>query len=236
MTTDTGDILLRAILSDRDDDTARLVYADWLTDNDQQERAEFIRVQVELAAIPDPPPEPSVGMRAASRSQRLAAMHVWSMQWKAKYYALRQRQRELWNYGQPGTWVDSIKPPFDCYQCIDEETISRERRTTDPVLIYRRGFPDRLRCTAADWLRHADAVFWSPKQRIETYDPASDTYRNRRPRPFVVTAQPIERVELTTWAGHPEVLEDHYLEDRWPGIVFTVRQQERYDPTFSLRS
>src|SRR5262245_57198091 len=48
----TGQNLLAAILADPDDDTVRLAYADWLEeqgDPAQQPRAEFIRVQVELA-------------------------------------------------------------------------------------------------------------------------------------------------------------------------------------------
>jgi uncharacterized protein (TIGR02996 family) len=45
----TGDALLRAVLGDPADDGLRLVYADWLEENGQGERAEFIRVQVELA-------------------------------------------------------------------------------------------------------------------------------------------------------------------------------------------
>src|SRR3954454_3163332 len=35
-----------------DDDTPRLVFADWLDDNGQGERAEFIRVQIERARLP----------------------------------------------------------------------------------------------------------------------------------------------------------------------------------------
>jgi uncharacterized protein (TIGR02996 family) len=42
---------LRAICADPEDDTARLVYADWLEENGQPERAEFIRVQVERARL-----------------------------------------------------------------------------------------------------------------------------------------------------------------------------------------
>jgi uncharacterized protein (TIGR02996 family) len=38
--------LLRAINDEPDDDNARLVYADWLADNGQPERGEFIRLQV----------------------------------------------------------------------------------------------------------------------------------------------------------------------------------------------
>jgi uncharacterized protein (TIGR02996 family) len=40
------------IVANIDDDTPRLVYADWLIENGQDERAEFIRVQVERARLP----------------------------------------------------------------------------------------------------------------------------------------------------------------------------------------
>lgn len=46
------DALLAAILADPADDTARLVYADWLTENGQSDRGEFIRVEIELARTP----------------------------------------------------------------------------------------------------------------------------------------------------------------------------------------
>jgi uncharacterized protein (TIGR02996 family) len=41
--------LLAAIIANPDDDTVRLVYADFLEENGEAERAEFIRLQVELA-------------------------------------------------------------------------------------------------------------------------------------------------------------------------------------------
>lgn len=41
-----GDALLRDILQDPSDDGVRLVYADWLADHGQGDRAEFVRVQV----------------------------------------------------------------------------------------------------------------------------------------------------------------------------------------------
>jgi uncharacterized protein (TIGR02996 family) len=43
--------LLAAIWEHPHDDTVRLAYADWLQENGQPERAEFIRVQCELAAL-----------------------------------------------------------------------------------------------------------------------------------------------------------------------------------------
>src|SRR5262249_59482941 len=44
--------LIDAIRDDPDDDLRRLVYADWLEEHGQAERAELIRVQVELAKRP----------------------------------------------------------------------------------------------------------------------------------------------------------------------------------------
>ncbi len=46
MTSD-GDALFRAICDQPAEDTPRLVYADWLEENGQPERAEFIRLQCE---------------------------------------------------------------------------------------------------------------------------------------------------------------------------------------------
>jgi uncharacterized protein (TIGR02996 family) len=43
------DAFLQAIIESPDDDVPRLVFADWLDDHGQHERAEFIRVQCELA-------------------------------------------------------------------------------------------------------------------------------------------------------------------------------------------
>lgn len=48
-----GELLLRGVLLNPADDTARLVYADWLQENGDEERAEFVRVQCELARMPD---------------------------------------------------------------------------------------------------------------------------------------------------------------------------------------
>jgi uncharacterized protein (TIGR02996 family) len=49
------DALLRAIHANPDDDTPRLVYADWLDEHGQPERAEFIRVQVQIAVSNNEP-------------------------------------------------------------------------------------------------------------------------------------------------------------------------------------
>ena len=48
-----GEALLAAVIDRPDDDTPRLVYADWCDDHGDPARAEFIRTQIELARGPD---------------------------------------------------------------------------------------------------------------------------------------------------------------------------------------
>src|SRR5262249_24085793 len=47
-----GDALLQDVIAHPDEDGPRLIYADWIEENGRPERAEFIRVQCELARLP----------------------------------------------------------------------------------------------------------------------------------------------------------------------------------------
>jgi uncharacterized protein (TIGR02996 family) len=51
-----NEALFQAILDDPDDDAPRLVYADWLEEHGDAERAEFIRLQLARAALEDHDP------------------------------------------------------------------------------------------------------------------------------------------------------------------------------------
>jgi uncharacterized protein (TIGR02996 family) len=64
------DAFLQAIIEDPDDDTPRLVYADYL-DERGDPRGEFIRVQLALARLPDDPRRPELEVR----ERRLLAEH-----------------------------------------------------------------------------------------------------------------------------------------------------------------
>ena len=47
--------LLTAIIAHPDEDTPRLIFADWLDENGHPERAEFVRVQIEMDRLPEKP-------------------------------------------------------------------------------------------------------------------------------------------------------------------------------------
>lgn len=49
----THDDFLQALIEHPDDDALRLVFADWFEEHGEPERAEFIRVQIELAKLPN---------------------------------------------------------------------------------------------------------------------------------------------------------------------------------------
>ncbi len=73
--------LLKAVLAAPDDDAPRLKYADWLAANGQPERAELIRIQIELARLeeaaePDADPTPEED-RLYERAEELVAEHAW---------------------------------------------------------------------------------------------------------------------------------------------------------------
>src|SRR5262249_42018480 len=54
------------MISNTEDDAPRLIFTDWLDENGQNERAEFIRVQVELERLPlDAPGRQELEDRAA---------------------------------------------------------------------------------------------------------------------------------------------------------------------------
>src|SRR5687768_678746 len=61
---------LSDIIADPDDDTPRLIYADWLDDHDDPDRGEFIRVQCRLARH-----SPTTDSRLLQREQDLLREH-----------------------------------------------------------------------------------------------------------------------------------------------------------------
>jgi uncharacterized protein (TIGR02996 family) len=81
------DAFMQAIRENPDDDTPRLVYADWLDEHGQPERAEFIRVQCEAAILTLGDPR---RQRLETRGRKLLGRHAAA--WLGKLNgSLRQR-------------------------------------------------------------------------------------------------------------------------------------------------
>src|SRR5262249_44939758 len=84
------DGILRAICDEPGEDLHRLIYADWCDENGLHDRAEFIRVQVALEAMPVPPPRtrPPADWLPRDGHPSLAEMVAARPYWES-------RQREL---------------------------------------------------------------------------------------------------------------------------------------------
>jgi uncharacterized protein (TIGR02996 family) len=78
---DVGEALYQDVLAHPEDEAPRLIFADWLEENGQADRAEFIRVQMELARATE-----------AGREKEL-----------------RRREKELWQ-AHRDEWLQSVPP------------------------------------------------------------------------------------------------------------------------------
>jgi len=80
-----GDALYRAIVARPEDDTPRLVYADWLEENGHEEEAEFIRLECRLeASTPDLP-------EYTELTERCEELRLWLQTYAPKKLRLPKR-------------------------------------------------------------------------------------------------------------------------------------------------
>jgi uncharacterized protein (TIGR02996 family) len=222
--------LLAAVCSDPDDDTVRLVFADWLEEHSCPERAEFIRVQCELARMPAGWPI------SGDASQEVD-----------KYKSLRDCERELLEaFGADWAASVAIHTATDWHS----HGTYRENHESEWKWYWSRGFISHISLTAADWLKHADALYWRPGQRV-AYPECKGTGWTQQEkscpvdhvaaentidglvrfilRPCPDTAQPLRKVVLTTrpdrgvggMENEPGVMEKWFAA-RWPGIEFEL--------------
>jgi uncharacterized protein (TIGR02996 family) len=219
------DAIHSAVLDRPDDDHPRLVYAECIEEqasdmpdpDDARARAEFIRVQVELARMPAgitagtlmgygpdgqlSPYNPDVVGMSYPIAVRAGAAD-------GRYHDLRRRERELWEH--PNGVGNAIAGPLDAIaypQTAAPEWECRVRANGANYIV-RRGFVDAITCDLPTWCggecercrgnRFVDAV--NP--------PDDDIYWRRCPDcnatgrttgigPAVVRAHPVRRVVLT---------------------------------------
>lgn len=212
--------MLRAICAEPQEDTPRLAYADWLDEHGEADRAEFIRVQVRIAAAED-----QQGRTQWWRAMRKAHAACYGC---SPWCRDRLRERAL----TPALYAAGL--PSGVIPLTNPADVGHS--TTFAHALFARGFVSHVTCTAADWPAHADSLYWSPAQMVKcggcrghsaqwkTRKPGQGMFdfcegcRNtgRVPRPFPATAQPIKRVTLTTARANCKAA----CEERWPGIDF----------------
>jgi uncharacterized protein (TIGR02996 family) len=89
---------LAAICAQPDEDMPRLAFADWLDEHGEHDRAEFVRVQVALAALPGcrHKPTPQELQFADGTVQYMDMPDCGRCERCERLVALRARERELW--------------------------------------------------------------------------------------------------------------------------------------------
>ena len=173
---------LRAIIARPDDDLPRLVFADWLDENATQshwddihrhdsigvrpgngyaERAEFIRVQCELARIA------KAGWQWSERYERYYDSATASYPALPKNFdALRRREREL----LPSMQWQFVKS----FPIVQLQVAFDPRRHPKPI-VFRRGFVEELTCSWSDCWAHLSSIReWTPVRKVRLTAELSD--------------------------------------------------------------
>src|SRR5262249_23941598 len=106
--------LAKAFLDDSvaniDDDTPRLAYADWLMENGQEERAEFIRAQIELERLPtDAPGRAELEDRADDLLARLEERWLAPVPAQLLRWTWRRGFLETVEFVGPGSAADMVR-------------------------------------------------------------------------------------------------------------------------------
>lgn len=143
---------MAAICQTPADDTARLVFADWLEENGEPERAEFIRVGVTLAQVDmkvwqnaDPKSDMcwSCWIRANGHEHlHRDAVKKFGCQCSGRVTQLRLRERELLTPENASCWADGF--PF--------------ARMPGQGAVWRRGFITETPALGGSWAMHGDAA------------------------------------------------------------------------------
>ena len=146
--TTTGTALLAAILAAPDEDTPRLVYADWLEENGEPERAAFIRVQIRIAGLQrDCLCGACVNLRGGGQHHNgpcaVDRERDELPDGRTRQAFLRRCERELWRAATvvPQIWGGTF--------------------------IWSRGFVSRITCSWQDWRDHAATILAAhPVQKV----------------------------------------------------------------------
>lgn len=110
MATDTADALLAAIRAQPDDDAPRLAYSDWLEQQGDADRAEFLRIQITRAHLPPF----ALAADLERRQQHLFNRHP---EWLTEADPLWERAYPIFRRGfledvhcEAGDWVAQVEP------------------------------------------------------------------------------------------------------------------------------
>jgi uncharacterized protein (TIGR02996 family) len=205
--------LLAAIRQNPDDDTPRLVYADWLQEHDQPERAEFIRLQCEKfrllvtnSTATESEASVNVGYYYAPRWVRQSDL--------AKYKSLRDREQTLAR-NHCRSWEESDE--LYTLRLAGKSAMVRVPLPLDWQ--WERGFIEEVKGTVVNWLVYGD--------KFANRHPVRRVYLTTRPSEFeqlTIGRLDADRVYYRVAGRVVDVPQDasvnEILAARWKGVAF----------------
>lgn len=123
-----------AIVAEPDEDTPRLVAADFLEENGDPVRAAFIRLQVDLAQL-----------------------ETFGTGWTLRAEELRRKERAFLGPRSESALFWAAEECPELVRAVPTRPGSLHVEGAERVT-WRRGFVEAVRCPAAEWLRHGAAV------------------------------------------------------------------------------
>lgn len=211
---------MRTIIAAPNDDQPRLQLADWLEENGEPERAEFTRVQCELAKHP----ECTKGMYGAPCSV-------------CDFCALSRRERELLESHSANWWIDEVAKPCRLYDELDvtsfehggQKVIERVLWSLSPI--WRRGFVHSLACTAAQFAQRGAEILRMQPVEMVTLTGLSH-WSHLETIPSIVKGSSVREVvfEQSSIAGHPDfdIVWQQWIAEQLPGIAVSVRREPEW--------
>jgi uncharacterized protein (TIGR02996 family) len=211
---------LRAVLAMPDDDGPRLCAADWWDEQGAAERAEFVRVQCELARLEAahmPLDAPCTCTRTDEDFRRYQAGEYCGAcrRRRGPIEALRRRERELWRAGG-----DTDGRGWFAGCGLEGYVIYLVPSPDNMTAVVRRGFVEELTAAAADFLAHADALTAAcPLRRVVLTTPPHLVVVNTD----YTYALPGRLVTRVRWGDESwDSLSLRLLETEFPGIQFEM--------------
>lgn len=193
-------LLVAAARADPADDTRRGACADWLQERGEDERAEFVRVGVEIGKI-----------------QRLVATEGQRAGPSASFInGLAERELHLFRAYAP-RWLNWLPGKW-------RGTHPDMRITSADGMEYRvaRGFLEAVTCPGEAWLAHGDALYAREPVAAVTLTTDLDWY-TRRGRNVVYLTGGYECKRVTADEAYTAAMGiTDVLAAEWPGVAFTL--------------
>ncbi len=216
--TDTQRQLLQAIVTDKNEDSVRLAYADYLREHGDDNRAEFIELQVKLARWHCPWCQGKGTLLGCAGDKSnppcdCGIKELHDREWKLLHQEDVESNETHW-----------FLPYIHMFLGPDARPVTPGQPRNEGRILWwdwDRGFINTITCSAQDWLDHADKLVW---QEGDTEDCAMcvngkcyDGFQlpltcdvcegtGTVPRPMPDTALPLEKVTLTTPPYQVQVL------------------------------